>query len=410
MKKIALLLLLPLGLFAQQWQTLGNPQFVTVDENFGFCGEDIASANGNTFISFVDEDSNFLSVMRLVNGTWEYVGTPSITEAAGIVELKITDNNIPYVAFDTNSGIKVMCFDNNSWITIFNNTQDVFSFDLDNNDIPYITTLDENNNQLVTQKYNGSFWEELGNPIQLTTEYDQFALRLSDNNTPYIAFNEDESTVSVNYFENNTWVSLPTLEVSDGYFDLEFAGIFDVGPGNIPHLACTKELEWEGDVHIYKYLNQNWESIPSPFSQEAAEGGIGIKVTDNNVPYILYDEDFCSDDFYPNDLIMKKYINEEWVDVGLNCFGYAQAIDGPNFEMDQYGIYFLEKTHVQDEYSLTTLWYPLGGVNMDEEKENTSKELLKIVDVLGRNVKPTANTPLFYIYQDGSMSKQFIIE
>ena len=38
------------------------------------------------------------------------------------------------------------------------------------------------------------------------------------------------------------------------------------------------------------------------------------------------------------------------------------------------------------------------------------KELLKIIDVLGRETKGTKNEPLFYIYDDGTVEKRIIIE
>ena len=44
------------------------------------------------------------------------------------------------------------------------------------------------------------------------------------------------------------------------------------------------------------------------------------------------------------------------------------------------------------------------------EVENTNKKLLKIVDVLGRECFPIRNTPLFYIFDDGSVEKKLIIE
>ena len=44
------------------------------------------------------------------------------------------------------------------------------------------------------------------------------------------------------------------------------------------------------------------------------------------------------------------------------------------------------------------------------EVNSNNKQLLKIVDVLGRESKPNSNTPLFYIYSDGTMEKKLIIE
>jgi endonuclease/exonuclease/phosphatase family metal-dependent hydrolase len=42
--------------------------------------------------------------------------------------------------------------------------------------------------------------------------------------------------------------------------------------------------------------------------------------------------------------------------------------------------------------------------------ENSNKNLIKIVDVLGRETKPKTNTPLFYMYDDGSVEKRIVFE
>jgi Leucine-rich repeat (LRR) protein len=44
------------------------------------------------------------------------------------------------------------------------------------------------------------------------------------------------------------------------------------------------------------------------------------------------------------------------------------------------------------------------------EEYNTSKELIKIMDVLGRETQETKNTLLFYIYNDGSVEQKVIIK
>ena len=45
---------------------------------------------------------------------------------------------------------------------------------------------------------------------------------------------------------------------------------------------------------------------------------------------------------------------------------------------------------------------------IDEENTNTNKQLLKIIDVLGRETQPKKNTPLLYIYDDGSVEQKII--
>ena len=53
-------------------------------------------------------------------------------------------------------------------------------------------------------------------------------------------------------------------------------------------------------------------------------------------------------------------------------------------------------------YSLTT--------NTLEASFAEASTLLRITDILGRTITPTYNTPLFYIYSDGSVEKRFILK
>ena len=45
-----------------------------------------------------------------------------------------------------------------------------------------------------------------------------------------------------------------------------------------------------------------------------------------------------------------------------------------------------------------------------EESRNSNKTLLKITDILGRTTEDATNTPLFYIYNDGTVEKRIVIE
>jgi len=61
-----------------------------------------------------------------------------------------------------------------------------------------------------------------------------------------------------------------------------------------------------------------------------------------------------------------------------------------------------------DHFVLTVTTDPLTtGVN---EVQQVEKQLLKIVDILGRESKPQPNVVLFYIYSDGTVEKRIIIE
>jgi len=45
-----------------------------------------------------------------------------------------------------------------------------------------------------------------------------------------------------------------------------------------------------------------------------------------------------------------------------------------------------------------------------EEIESKGKKLIKVVDVLGRESLPISNSPLFYIFDDGSVEKKLIFK
>ena len=49
-------------------------------------------------------------------------------------------------------------------------------------------------------------------------------------------------------------------------------------------------------------------------------------------------------------------------------------------------------------------------INTTVEIETLNGKLLKVVDVLGRKTKPKKNTPLFYMYDDGSVEKRIVVE
>ena len=44
------------------------------------------------------------------------------------------------------------------------------------------------------------------------------------------------------------------------------------------------------------------------------------------------------------------------------------------------------------------------------QEHNSTKQLVKITDVLGRETSYKKNTPIFYIYSDGTVQKMIVIE
>ena len=57
-------------------------------------------------------------------------------------------------------------------------------------------------------------------------------------------------------------------------------------------------------------------------------------------------------------------------------------------------------------WMIMSMGQPMGIKNIKSNK----KQFLKVIDMLGRNVKGTKNTPVFYIYDDGTVEKRIILE
>ena len=51
-----------------------------------------------------------------------------------------------------------------------------------------------------------------------------------------------------------------------------------------------------------------------------------------------------------------------------------------------------------------------GQATVIDELNSPNRELLKVVDMLGRNANGNKNEPLFYIYDDGTVEKRIIIK
>ena len=65
--------------------------------------------------------------------------------------------------------------------------------------------------------------------------------------------------------------------------------------------------------------------------------------------------------------------------------------------------------NIQDFYD-GVLTMPFSNINAINDVSDLSKgKLVKIIDVLGREVIPKSNMPLFYIYDDGTVEKRIVL-
>ena len=99
------------------------------------------------------------------------------------------------------------------------------------------------------------------------------------------------------------------------------------------------------------------------------------------------------------------------VSSGLNPYSYLWNTGESSIIItpQQNGIYWVVVTDVNGCIS-DSLYYTVTNITTSFSEINTKKKLIKTIDVLGRKNKGTKNKPLFYIYNDGTVEKQIIIE
>jgi hypothetical protein len=99
------------------------------------------------------------------------------------------------------------------------------------------------------------------------------------------------------------------------------------------------------------------------------------------------------------------------VSSGLNPYSYLWNTGESSIIItpQQNGIYWVVVTDVNGCIS-DSLYYTVTNITTSFSEINTKKKLIKTIDVLGRENKRTRNKPLFYIYDDGTVEKQIIIE
>jgi plastocyanin len=79
----------------------------------------------------------------------------------------------------------------------------------------------------------------------------------------------------------------------------------------------------------------------------------------------------------------------------------------PTYPLTSYFVYTSSLTFMSDTCVLT---YNSTPTAILYPSYNNEKEIIKITDILGREIKEKKNTPLFYIFDDGTVEKKIIIE
>ena len=414
MKKFLLILIcLPIIGFGQ-WQYVGNPNFI--EGNNTFWSMDLHQ--GTPYIALND-----LSVMKFDGMNWIYVGNPEfISEVAdeddGGVYIKIDPSGIPYIAFlNSNTGggsPTVMYFNGTTWVNLNSNIiaeSDWFSFDIDQEGNLFMAYGVDDLLEINISKYNGVYWESLESVINegLLTEGPMgagaFSLKISSENIPYVVqgvYPDGVASIIKTYkLVENNWEMFADFSCEECFVSEDLLNTF--AAGDEPFLLMMTGDDYSLEVLKYSESLDAWEEVVDLPLMEESEWPFGISVNQDGIPYVLYtDEQQCFGDDYAS---VYKLNDGVWESVGNNCFQLANNLSSA-LVFDNNIPYALS-----DESEPSVMWLPSeGGLNIESEILGAHRNLNSITNLLGQEILIRKNTPMFYIYDDGSVEKKIIIE
>jgi len=100
---------------------------------------------------------------------------------------------------------------------------------------------------------------------------------------------------------------------------------------------------------------------------------------------------------------------QDMIDDTLNSFGFFIKLVNENYYRRM--IFASENNpNVELRPKINITYLPDSTSTTIHDVNTNNKQLLKITNVLGRKNLPTRNTPLLYIYDDGTVEKRIIIE
>ena len=124
---------------------------------------------------------------------------------------------------------------------------------------------------------------------------------------------------------------------------------------------------------------------------------------DIHYPYIAYTIDNNGDTIQNGNLnlFMTFALDTSWYSYSL-----SNSIS-PSYPLT---IYFVYDNLGGMGWVTCPLEYNSTTTQMSDIPKYMDKKLLKVTDILGREVNEERNTPLFYIYNDGTVEKRIVIE
>tara|TARA_B110001469_G_C9440656_1_gene223227 strand:- start:81 stop:611 length:531 start_codon:yes stop_codon:yes gene_type:complete len=125
----------------------------------------------------------------------------------------------------------------------------------------------------------------------------------------------------------------------------------------------------------------------------------------SHYPFIDYTIDFLGDTIQTGDISW-------YVTPALDMSWYSYTISSPIIPVYPLSLYFAytNLTGFNPGDYTCILTYNISPTNITDINIEGNRKCIRVIDVLGRDIKSQTNTPLIEIYDDGTVKKKIILE
>lgn len=317
---------------------------------------------------------------------WQPVGVPD-TNQLGLVnyagsggDIVADRNGVIYAAgYRKNSELVVKKFDGTFWqqigdSAVCDSLSWIPSLAVDSNNVVYILYAKNDNPNLPTlctinvKKFDGTNWVPVG-PQLAQTHYSQIndcSFKLDRNNVPYI-FGQFDGAYKLIKFDGSNWITLSTDgQIGQPNYSCDFA----IDNNNTPYIAFTDHAKNE-KITVNKFNGSMWDTVGTTGFSVGTADYIKLIIDNGNTPYVAY-----QDAGNGNKIAVKKYDGVNWVSMGSTnvstgeTYNSCMAVDSNNVVYISFSDSVLNGGVTVKKFDGTN-WQTLGAIGLPNSSVNT---------------------------------------
>ena len=323
------------SLRAQQpdWQFLG-PSDVKQLSLLSHSGTIIRhSSNGDLYAAYETSFPSTITVRRYnpTNQTWVLQGTA--LEATNDFYFELDNNDVPYLSYRIDASTsKVVKLVANSWQQVGSSSPgNIGPLAFDGSNVPYIlindTSLAEGafTAKPTVKKLNGGDWVTVGNAGFVDREHSNPSIAINANGVPTVSFFISQfPRIRAFKLNESTWQTLQGsgdgAVVNSGFPSFNSMVLDDEGRPNV----VFRDPGAGGKASVRRFRDDNWENLgPAGFST----GGVRhckIGKSHDGTLYVFYHD--AATTGLADKAVVKKWTGTDWVLVGTEGFSPGAAL------------------------------------------------------------------------------------